>query len=68
MTLAPSHTKGLRAVISRRYTKSKLWDVCRRYGCTSYSLVGGMATAIYSQPARPDDADNPVRMVVSSAR
>jgi crotonobetaine/carnitine-CoA ligase len=24
-----------------------------------------MATAIYSQPARPDDADNPVRMVVS---
>jgi crotonobetaine/carnitine-CoA ligase len=24
-----------------------------------------MATAIYSEPARPDDADNPVRMVVS---
>ena len=65
VTLAPSLTRGLRAVISRRFTKSRLWDVCRRYGCTSYSLVGGMATAIYSQPARPDDADNPVRMVVS---
>jgi crotonobetaine/carnitine-CoA ligase len=65
VTLAPSLAKGLRAVISRRFTKSRLWDVCRRYGCTSYSLVGGMATAIYSQPARPDDADNPVRMVVS---
>jgi crotonobetaine/carnitine-CoA ligase len=65
VTLAPALSKGLRAVISRRFTKSRLWEVCRRYGVTSYSLVGGMATAIYSQPARPDDADNPVRMVVS---
>jgi crotonobetaine/carnitine-CoA ligase len=65
VTLAPALTRGLRAVISRRFTKSRLWDVTRRYGCTSFSLVGGMATALYSQPARPDDADNPVRMVVS---
>jgi len=65
VTLAPALTRGLRAVISRRFTKSRLWDVTRRYGCTSFSLVGGMATAIYSQPARADDADNPVRMVVS---
>jgi crotonobetaine/carnitine-CoA ligase len=65
VTLAPALTMGLRAVFSRRFTKSKLWDVCRHYGCTTYSLVGGMATAIYSEPARPNDADNPVRMVLS---
>jgi len=65
MTLAPALHMGLRAVYSRRFTRSKLWDVCRRYGCTTFSLVGGMATAIYSQPGRPDDADNPVRLVVS---
>jgi crotonobetaine/carnitine-CoA ligase len=65
VTLAPALTMGLRAVFSRRFTKSKLWDVCRRYGCTTFSLVGGMATEIYSAPARPGDADNPVRMVVS---
>jgi crotonobetaine/carnitine-CoA ligase len=65
MTLAPALYMGLRAVYSRRFTRSKLWDVCRHYGCTTFSLVGGMATAIYSQPARPDDADNPVRLVVS---
>jgi crotonobetaine/carnitine-CoA ligase len=58
VTLAPALTRGLRAVISRRFTRSRLWDVTRRYGCTSFSLVGGMATAIYSQPARADDADN----------
>jgi crotonobetaine/carnitine-CoA ligase len=65
MTLIPSLTMSLRCVISRRFTKSKLWDVCRRYGCTTFSLVGGMATAIYSEPAKPDDADNPVRFIVS---
>ena len=66
VTLAPSLALGLRAVFSRRFTKSRLWDVVRRYGCTTFSLLGGMATAIYSEPERPDDADNPVRFVVSA--
>ena len=65
VTLMPAISLGLRAVFSRRFTRSKLWDVCRLHGCTTFSLVGGMATALYSQPERPDDADNPVRMVVS---
>ncbi len=64
--LIPALKFGYRAVISRRFTKSLLWDVCRRYGCTSFAVLGGMATAIYSQPRRPDDADNPVRMIISS--
>jgi crotonobetaine/carnitine-CoA ligase len=43
----------------------KLWDVCREHGCTVFNLLGGMATAIYSEPPKPNDADNPVRMVLS---
>jgi crotonobetaine/carnitine-CoA ligase len=66
VTLAPSLAMGLRAVFSRRFTKSKLWDVCRTHGGTTFSLLGGMATAVYSEPPRPDDADNPVRFVVSA--
>ena len=65
VTLMPALHLGLRAVFSRRFTRSKLWDVARHHGCTTFSLVGGMATAIYSAPERPDDADNPVRRVVS---
>ncbi|MCZ7531112.1 MAG: AMP-binding protein [Acidimicrobiia bacterium] len=65
VTLAPALHMGLRAVFSRRFTRSKLWDVCRAHGCTTFSLLGGIATAIYSEPPRPNDADNPVRMVVS---
>jgi crotonobetaine/carnitine-CoA ligase len=66
VNLGPSLRMGLRAVFSRRFTKTKLWEVCRAYGCTTFSLLGGMATAIYSEPARPDDSDNPVRFVVSA--
>jgi len=66
VTLGSALGSGVRSVFSRRFTKSKLWDVCRAHGCTTFSLLGGMATAIYSEPARPDDADNPVRMVISA--
>ena len=63
--LMPALWGGYRAVFSRRFTKSKLWDVCRRYGCTSFSVLGGMATALFAEPPRANDADNPVRMVIS---
>lgn len=66
VTLGPSLHMGLRAVFSRKFTKSRLWEVCRRYGCTTFSMLGGMATAIYSEPPRPDDADNPVRVVIDA--
>jgi crotonobetaine/carnitine-CoA ligase len=66
VTLGPSLHMGLRAVFSRRFTKSRLWDISRRYGCTTFSMLGGMATAIYSEPARGDDANNPVRVVIDA--
>ena len=66
MTLASALRLGQRAVFSRRFTKSRLWDITRKYGCTFFNLLGGMSTAIYSEPVKPDDADNPVRFVLSS--
>ncbi len=66
VTLAPSLKMGLRAVISRRFTKSRLWDVIRAHGCTTFSLLGGMVTAIYAEPEHPNDAENPIRLVISA--
>lgn len=66
MTLAGALYKGHRVVFSRKFTKSRLWDITRKYGCTYFNLLGGMTTAIYSEPARPDDADNPVEFVLSA--
>jgi crotonobetaine/carnitine-CoA ligase len=66
LTLAPALAFQKRAVLSRKFTKSRLWDICRKYGCTIFNLLGGMTTAIYSEPERPDDGDNPVRRVFSA--
>ena len=66
LTLAPALVLKKRVVISRKFTKSRLWDITREYGCTLFNLLGGMTTAIYSEPERDDDADNPVRRVFSA--
>jgi crotonobetaine/carnitine-CoA ligase len=66
VTLAPSLKMGLRVVFSRKFTKSRLWEIIRTHGCTTFSLLGGMATAILAEPRRADDADNPVRLVISA--
>ncbi|MBT4162812.1 MAG: AMP-binding protein [Gammaproteobacteria bacterium] len=66
MTLGPTLGMGLRSVFSRKFTKSRLWDITRKYGNTAFNLLGGMAMAIYSEPERDNDADNPVRFVISA--
>jgi crotonobetaine/carnitine-CoA ligase len=66
LTMGACLANGVPCVLSRRFTKSRLWDVTRRHGCTTFNLLGGMTTAIYSEPPRPDDADNPVRFVLSA--
>ena len=66
VTLVPSLMLGIPSVISRRFTKARLWDICRKHGCTTFSLLGGMMMGIYSEPRKPGDADNPVRKVISA--
>jgi carnitine-CoA ligase len=66
ITLGTSLVNAIPCVLSRRFSKSRLWDITRRYGCTSFTLLGGMTTAIYAEPPKPDDADNPVRSIISA--
>lgn len=66
VTLIPSLMLSVPSVISSKFTKSRIWDICRKYGCTTFSLLGGMMMGIYSEPPRADDADNPVRLVLSA--
>lgn len=66
VTLVPSLYLGIPCVISRAFTKSRLWDICRKYGCTSFSLLGGMIMGLYSETPKENDAENPVRLVLSA--
>ena len=54
------------SVFSRWFTKSRLWDVCIAHGCTTWSNLGGIATAVYGEPPAPHDRAHRVRLVVSA--
>ncbi len=49
------------SVIHSRFSASSFWDTCRAEGVTAFNYMGALLMMLYKQPARPDDADNPVR-------
>ncbi|HEY3241226.1 MAG TPA: AMP-binding protein, partial [Acidimicrobiia bacterium] len=53
-------------VLSRWFTKSRIWDICIEHGCTTWSNLGGIATAVYSEPSAPKDRAHRVRLVISA--
>lgn len=66
VTLFPALGTGVKAVISPGFTKSRIWDICRTHGCTSFSLLGGMMAGIFNEPVKDSDSDNPVKTVISA--
>jgi len=58
---------GTRVALSPRFSASRFWDDVRRYGATQFNSLGAMMPILFKQPERPDDADNPCRVVLSAA-
>lgn len=44
------------------FSASTFIDSARRYGATEFNAIGAMLEILMRQPARPDDADNPLRL------
>ena len=66
ITLGTALVNAIPCVLSRRFSKSRLWDITRQYGCTNFTLLGGMTTAIYAEPPKANDTENPVRSIISA--
>lgn len=66
VTLGAALKLGIACVMSRRFTKSRLWEIVRRHRCTTFTLLGGMTTAVYCEPPSPDDRNHAVRFVVAA--
>lgn len=66
ISLGNAIAHDLDIVISRQFTKSRLWEILTKYGCTTYNLLGGMATAIFSEPPGEFDRAHNVRYVLSA--
>ena len=57
---------GARVIIHRRFSASRFWTSVRRHGATEVNLLLGAINMLLAQPARPDDADNPIRLVLAN--
>ena len=44
------------------FSASRFWDDIRQSGATQFNAIGAMIHILLKQPARPDDAENPVRL------
>ena len=56
--------RGGKLVYREKFSATHFWDDVRRSNCVSAGLVGPMTALLWAQPARADDADNPLRNVL----
>ena len=52
--------------LSRKLSISRFWDDIRKYNATAFNYVGEVCRYLMNQPPKPDDSDNPVRVVIGN--
>ncbi|RJP71092.1 MAG: ATP-dependent acyl-CoA ligase [Candidatus Abyssobacteria bacterium SURF_17] len=67
LTAGFSMCAGVPFALEKRFSASRFWDSMRRYGVTQFNALGAMIPILMKQPEKPNDADNPVRVVNSAA-
>ncbi len=66
MAVYPALIAGGRAVIRSRFSASLWVDQLREHDVTVTNFLGVMMDFVWKQPARSDDADNPLRCVFAA--
>lgn len=53
-------------VLRRRFSARRFWDEVKEHDVSFFIYVGELCRYLYNQPERPDDADNPLRMIAGN--
>ncbi len=67
MTVLPGILGEHQVVLSKRFSASRFWDICRKYNVSFFNLLGAMPQFLLKQPERPNDGENNVKVVISAA-
>lgn len=67
ITSLPGFVSEYPVVLSKRFSASRHWDICRKYKVTIFNTLGAMPQFLLKQPERPNDRENDVRIVISAA-
>ncbi|MER2534114.1 MAG: AMP-binding protein [Rhizobiaceae bacterium] len=54
--------RGGSIAVVERFRTDDFWPAVKRMGATTCTFMAAMARFLFRQPARPDDADNPIRV------
>jgi len=57
---------GAGLVLARKFSASRFWDDIRKYDCTAFAYVGELCRYLNEQPAKPNDRDNKVHVMVGN--
>ena len=63
LSTMPALMSGARMVLCPRFSASRFWDDVKKGGCTEFNYIGGILQILYKAETRPDDADNPLRIM-----
>ncbi|WP_028714615.1 AMP-binding protein [Paracoccus sp. J55] len=66
-TVGPAILADAQAVVVERFSASRMMDDCRHFGATEAKYIGGIIPIMLKQAERPDDGDNPLRLMVGAA-
>jgi len=66
LSTMPALMSGARMVLAERFSASRFWDDIRHHGCTEFNYIGGIVPIIFKADPKPDDADNPVRVMMGA--
>lgn len=67
LTAGFSMCAGVAFGLEKKFSASKFWEPIRKYGVTQFNGLGAMIPILMKQNEKPNDADNPVRLVISAA-
>jgi len=63
LSTMPALMSGAQMVLAERFSAGRFWDEIKRYQCTEFNYIGGILPILYKADPKPDDADNPLRIM-----
>lgn len=63
LSTMPALMSGAKMVISPRFSASRFWPDVKKYDCTEFNYIGGILPILLKADPKPDDADNPLRIM-----
>jgi crotonobetaine/carnitine-CoA ligase len=63
LSTMPALMSGARMVLAERFSASRFWPAVKKYGCTEFNYIGGILPILLKAEPKPDDTDNPLRIM-----